>query len=305
MKKIFLFMIVFLIFSCNKSKDKDSGVSKGDNEKSVSKGEGKKIGVLVSTLNNPFFVDLVEGIKEEAAKMNFELVVLDSQNDPSKELSNAEDLATQGVKGVLLNPSDSDAAAKSAKVIKDAGIPVVSLDRAVNGTEVNSHIASDNKAGGKMAADYILKLNPNPKIVELEGISGSSASRERGEGFDSSASKFIVSKQVANFDRAQGLSVMENIIQSKIPFDAVFAQNDEMALGALKAISDAGLKDVIVIGFDAIDDAKEAVKQGTLKATIAQKPKMIGSVGLKVLSEILDGIQVNAFYPVELELIEK
>lgn len=271
--------------------------------------DSKKIGLIVSTLNNPFFVDLKEGAEAKAKELGYELIVLDSQNDPAKEVSNMEDISTKGVSLILLNTVDSDSAAATVQIANNASIPVVTLDRAANGGEVATHIASDNIAGGKMAGEYIVEqLGGEGNIVELEGIAGSSAARDRGEGFAQGikgSNLKTVSKQTADFDRTKGLSVMENILQGNKDIKAVFAQNDEMALGAQKALADAGMKDVLIVGFDATDDAVKAVEEGTMAATIAQQPKLIGSLGIETAIKILDGQSVDEFIPVELQLVTK
>ncbi|WP_419750230.1 ribose ABC transporter substrate-binding protein RbsB [Terrisporobacter petrolearius] len=279
----------------------------GCSEKSVD--NNKKIGLIVSTLNNPFFVDLKSGIESEAKKLGYDVVVLDSQNDPAKEVSNMEDISVKNVDVVLLNPVDSDSAIASVMVANNLDLPVITVDRVSNGGKVVSHVASDNVEGGKMAAKYLIeKLGNKGNIVELEGMAGSSATRDRGNGFDNEVKNSnlqIITKQSADFDRTKGLSVMENIIQSKGNIDAVFAQNDEMALGALKALQDANMKDVLVVGFDATDDAVISVQKGDMAATIAQQPKLIGKTAVNLTHRFLSGEKVENFAPVELKLIEK
>ncbi|MGL5329198.1 MAG: ribose ABC transporter substrate-binding protein RbsB [Peptostreptococcaceae bacterium] len=269
----------------------------------------KKIGFIVSTLNNPFFVDLKSGIEARAKELGYEVVVLDSQNDPAKEVSNMEDTTVKDVDIVLLNPVDSDSAVASVMIANNNNLPVVTVDRAANGGEVVSHIASDNAEGGAMAAQYLIEqLGSKGNIVELEGTAGSSAARDRGQGFDDEIAKSdmkIIAKQIADFDRTQGLTVMENILQSKSDIDAVFAQNDEMALGAQKALEDMGMKDVLIVGFDATDDAVESVKNGTMAATVAQQPILIGQAAVNAMDNILNGESVDSFIPVELKLITK
>ena len=269
----------------------------------------KKIGFIVSTLNNPFFVDLKSGIEERAKELGYEVVVLDSQNDPAKEVSNMEDLTVKDVDIVLLNPVDSDSAVASVMIANNYELPVVTVDRAANGGDVVTHIASDNAVGGSMAAEYLIdQLGGKGNIVELEGTAGSSAARDRGQGFDNKIAESnmnIIAKQIADFDRTQGLTVMENILQSKKDIDAVFAQNDEMALGAQKALEDMGMKDVLIVGFDATDDAVEAVKNGTMAATVAQQPLLIGEVAVNAIDKILKGEKVDNFIPVELKLITR
>ena len=273
------------------------------------KDDTKKIGLIVSTLNNPFFVDLKTGIENEADKLGYEVVVLDSQNDPAKEVSNMEDISVKDVDIVLLNPVDSDSAIASVMIANNLDLPVITVDRAANGGDVVSHVASDNEEGGKMAANYIIEqLGDNGNIVELEGTAGSSATRDRGAGFDKkikNSNLKIITKQSADFDRTKGLSVMENIIQSKGKIDAVFAQNDEMALGALKALQDANMNDVLVVGFDATDDAIDSVNKGDMAATIAQQPLLIGETAVDLAHRFLSGEKVETFAPVELKLIEK
>lgn len=279
----------------------------GCNQKSYD--STKKIGLIVSTLNNPFFVDLKSGIESKARKLGYDVVVLDSQNDPAKEVSNMEDISVKNVDVVLLNPVDSDSAIASVMVANNLDLPVITVDRASNGGKVVSHVASDNVEGGKMAAKYLVeKLGNKGNIVELEGIAGSSATRDRGAGFDNeikNSNLQIITKQSADFDRTKGLSVMENIIQSKGNISAVFAQNDEMALGALKALQDANMKDILVVGFDATDDAVISVQKGDLSATIAQQPKLIGETAVSLAHRFLSGEKVESFAPVELKLIEK
>lgn len=269
----------------------------------------KKIGLIVSTLNNPFFVDLRDGVQKRAKELGYEVIILDSQNDPAKEVSNMEDITVKNVSMVLLNPVDSDSAVASVMIANNSDLPVITVDRVANGGDVVSHIASDNIAGGDMAAKFLIeKLGGKGNIVELEGIAGSSATRDRGKGFDDKvvgSGLNIVSKQSADFDRTKGLSVMENILQSKGDIDAVFAHNDEMALGAQKALEDQGLNDVLVVGFDATDDAVYAVKNGKMAATVAQQPLLIGETAVDAIDKVLKGEKIDKFIPIELKLVTK
>jgi len=266
------------------------------------------IGLSISTMDNPFFVALRDGAEAEAKDIGINLITVDAQNDPAKQIAGVEDLIQKKVAVILLNPTDSDAVANVVKEATAAGIKVISLDRAVNGAEVSSHIASDNVAGGKLAGEFLLKkLNGKGNLVELVGIPGSSAARERGEGFDSviegKPGVKLVARQPANFDRAQGLAVMENILQGNKDIQGVFAQNDEMALGAERAIEEANLKNVAVVGFDATPDALAAVKAGKLAATVQQKPELIGKAGVDAAKLLIDGKPVDRNIPVPLALI--
>lgn len=266
----------------------------------------ERIGLVISTQNNPFFVTLKEGAEAKAKELGHDLIVLDSQDNPAKELGNVEDLLVKGVDVLLINPTDSDAVVSSVKAANRSKIPVVTLDRAANGGNVVSHVASDNVLGGEMAGNFIVeKLGGKGKVVELEGIPSTTAARDRGTGFNKAAAGKleVVAKQAADFDRTKGLNVMENILQAQPEIQAVFAHNDEMALGALKAIEASG-RDIFVVGFDATDDAVAAVKEGKLAATVAQKPAEIGAIGVEVADKIVKKQAVEKNVPVALELVK-
>lgn len=267
------------------------------------------IALVISTLDNPFFVTLKEGAEKQAKALDYDLVVLDSQNDPAKELANVEDISVRGVKILLINPTDSDAVGNAIAVANQKKLPVITLDRAANKGQVIAHIASDNTAGGEMAGNYIAeKLGKGAKIIQLEGIAGTSAARERGAGFAKAAQAHdfkILASQPADFDRSKGLNVMENLLTAQPEVQGVFAQNDEMALGALRAIQAAGKKDLVLVGFDGTDDGVKAVKGGKMAATIAQQPEKIGEIGVQTADKVLKGKKVEASIPVELKLINQ
>ena len=244
------------------------------------------IALVVSTLNNPFFVSLKDGAQKEADKLGYNLVVLDSQNNPAKELANVQDLTVRGTKILLINPTDSDAVGNAVKMANQANIPVI-----------------------KIAGDYIAKkAGEGAKVIELQGIAGTSAARERGEGFQQAvaAHKFnVLASQPADFDRTKGLNVMQNLLTAHPDVQAIFAQNDEMALGALRALQTAGKSDVMVVGFDGTPDGEKAVNDGKLAATIAQLPDQIGAKGVETADKVLKGEKVQAKYPVDLKLVVK
>lgn len=268
----------------------------------------QSMALVVSTLNNPFFVTLKDGAEAKAKELGYQMVVLDSQNDPAKELANVEDLTVRKVSAILVNPTDSAAVGNAIKLANKAGIPVLTLDRGANVGEVKAHIASDNIAGGKMAGDFIAsKLGKNIDVIQLEGIAGTSAARDRGEGFAQAvkANGFkVLASQPADFDRTKGLNVMENLLAAHPDVKAVFAQNDEMALGALRATQAAG-KQVLIVGFDGTDDGKAAVKSGKLGATVAQQPALIGAIGVETADKVLKGEAVEKYIPVPLQVVSQ
>jgi len=275
----------------------------------VSFGAKFTMGLSLSTLNNPFFVTLRDGAVDAAKKLDINLIVVDAQDNPAKQLSDIEDLIQRKVNFILINPTDSSAIGSAVEKANKAGIPVATVDRNADKGKVVFHIASDNVAGGRMAARYIADaLKGQGTVIELVGIPGSSAARDRGAGFEDELANYpkikLVAKQTANFNRAEGLSVMENLLKAYPNINAVFAQNDEMALGAIQAIKAAGKLDkIIVVGFDAIDDAINAIKKGDMEATIAQQPYLMGQMGVTKAFEYLT--LGTVFFPVDLQVITK
>ena len=302
MKKLLVLMmtamLVFAMAACSTEEpaapEEESG---GDG--------GMVIGLSVSTLNNPFFVTLKEGAEAKAKELGAELIVLDAGDDSAKQASDIEDLISKNIQVLIVNPVDSDAVAPSVEDAIAKNIKVVAVDRMVNGVDVSCSIASDNVAGAEMAAEYLVeKAGKGAKCVELEGVNGASATVDRGKGFHNVADKEldVVASQTANFNRDEGLKVMENLLQANPDVKCVFAHNDEMALGALEAL--AG-KDIIVAGFDATDDAIAAIKDGTMGATVAQKPDLMGETAVDTAAKLINGEEVEASIPVEVKLVTK
>ena len=271
-----------------------------DGEENVREGSsGNVIGFSVSTLNNPFFVTLTEGARKAATENNVELVVVDAGDDAAKQTSDIEDLVSRNVGVLIVNPVDSDAVAPAVKSAMSQGIKVIAVDRGVNGVDVDCQIASDNVAGARMATEYLMDLvGEGAKVAELQGVPGASATIDRGAGFHQVADQSlqVAASQTANFNRAEGMTVMENILQSDGTIKGVFAHNDEMALGAVEAVAASG-KDIKIVGFDATDDAQKAV-------TVAQKPDKMGETAIGTAVKIMAGETVEKSIPVEVELIK-
>ena len=263
------------------------------------------VGLAVSTQNNPFFVTLVEGARDAANKLGVDLQVTDAGDDAAKQTTDIETLVASGISVLVVNPVDSDAVAGAVQAAISKGVRVISVDRVVNGVEVDCAIASDNVAGAAMATQFIVDtLGEGAVVAELQGITGASAAIDRSAGFHSVADTKlqVVASQTANFDRPQGMSVMENMLQGNGEIQAVFAANDEMALGALEAISGAG-RDILVVGFDATDDALKAIKAGRMGATIAQQPALLGATAVENAMNLINGQSIEKSIPVEVSLI--
>lgn len=290
------FVMTFVMFGCGATIE-----GEGDSNKAY-EGNGS-IGLSVSTLSNPFFVTLADGAEAKAKEEGVELIVVDAGDDAAKQASDIEDLISKKISVLIVNPVDSDAVTPAVESAIAKGIKVIAVDRVVNGAEVDCSIASDNVAGAAMATEYLVELvGEGAEVAELEGVTGASATIDRGEGFHNVADEklTVVAKQTASFDRAEGMSVMENILQAQPGVKGVFAHNDEMALGALEAIGD---KDIVVIGFDATDDALASIKDGGMAATIAQQPDLMGATAVETALKLIAGETVEKELPVEVKLV--
>ena len=254
-----------------------------------------KIGVSISTLSNPVFITLKNELQKYSDKKGSKIIINNANNDTSKQNNDVEDLIQQKVDAIIVNPCDSSAISTVIQKANDAKIPVICIDRGADRGTVVSTVASDNVAGGKMAADYLIKkLGLKAKIAELQGIPGASATRERGQGFDKIADKKlnIVSKQTAQFDRAKGLSVTENILQAHHDVKGIFSQNDEMAVGAARAVK-ASKKDIVIVGFDGTNDALKLIKSGQMTATVAQQWDKMADTSLDAVYDYYQGKTVK------------
>ena len=246
-----------------------------------------KIGMSVPGLQFPFFVTMKNEAEKAAAKLGATIVFADAQNDSSKQASDVENFVAQKVDAILISPMTVDSLVPAIEAAAKAGIPVATVDRKANTEAVLAHVGADNVAGGRAAAKFIIdKLGNKGTVIELEGTPGASAAIDRKTGFDEvikkSNVKLLVS-QTAEFDRAKGQSVMESLLQKYPNFDAVFGANDEMIIGAVEAMSAAGVKNKVTIGFDATPDAFQYMKEGKLNATIDQFPGKQAGEALKAL----------------------
>ncbi|MER1985725.1 MAG: substrate-binding domain-containing protein [Solibacillus sp.] len=293
MKKWMMFLVltfVLVLAACGDDSETNSssGGATGD-------GKDLKVGLSMNTLNNSFFVAVKEGAEDAAKEQGINLVVTDAQNDPGKQISDVENLIQQNVDILIIDPADSDAIAQGVKKANEADIPVFTIDRESNGGEVLTHIGFDAIKSGEIAGNFIKEtLGGSGKVVEIQGILGTNVGQLRSEGFnniiEAEAGLELIAQQSGNFDRGEAMKVMEDILQAHPQIDAVYAANDEMALGALAAIEAAGrLDEIVVIGCDAIDQTLEAIRAGKMEATIAEPPYFLGKEAIKIALEIADG----------------
>ena len=254
----------------------------------------KSITFALSTQANSFMVKMREGAQKKADELGLTINFQDASDDSATQANQLANAAATGAGAVIVNPTDSDAMASAVQQLVDEKIPVVAVDRAVNNAEVSSYIASDNVGGGKQAAKALSEaIHGEGEILVLQGKTGSSASRERGKGFDEGLKDNpnikVVAKQTAEFERAKGLDVTTNLLQAHPNVKAIFAENDEMALGAIEALGSKAGKDVKVIGFDGAEDALKAIKDGRMYASIAQQPVKMAEQAVIEASKLLKG----------------
>ncbi|MGW3311254.1 ABC transporter permease/substrate-binding protein [Streptomyces sp. NPDC001073] len=269
-----------------------------------------KLGLSLSTLNNPFFVQIRSGAQAEAKKLGLDLTVTDAQNDASQQANQLQNFTSSNYGAIIVNPVDSDAASNSVKAADKAKIPVIAVDRGVNKAAVDTLVASDNIAGGELAAKTVAeKLGGTGKIVILQGQAGTSAARERAEGFAKGLKAYpgikVLAQQPADFDRTKGLDVMSNLLQAHPDVQGVIAANDEMALGAIKALGSKAGKSVSVVGFDGTPDGLTAVKQGTLYASVAQQPSQLGKIAVDNALRATQGKKVETTVKVPVKVVTK
>ncbi|MGX1561909.1 ABC transporter permease/substrate-binding protein [Streptomyces sp. NPDC055506] len=269
-----------------------------------------KMGLSLSTLNNPFFVQIRAGAQAEAKKLGVDLTVTDAQNDASQQANQLQNFTSSGLGAIIVNPVDSDAASNSVKAADKADIPVIAVDRVVNNAKLDTLVASDNVAGGELAAKSIgEKLGGKGKIVILQGQAGTSAARERAQGFANGLKAYpgiqVVAQQPADFDRTKGLDVMSNLLQAHPDVQGVIAANDEMALGAIKALGSKAGKSVSVVGFDGTPDGLKAVEGGSLYASVAQQPSQLGKIAVDNALKALQGKKVEETVKVPVKVVTK
>jgi ABC-type sugar transport system substrate-binding protein len=260
-------------------------------------GGGKeKIAIVISTLNNPWFVVLGDTAKERARELGYEAIVFDSQNDTAKEQSNFESIIAGGYKAILFNPTDADGSIANVRKAKDAGIPVFCIDREINSNDAaTSQLLSDSYSGCVALGEYFVeRVGKEGKYVELMGLAGDNNTRNRSGGFHNVVDRYeglkLVAQQSADFDRTKALEVMESILQAQPEIDAVFAANDAMAMGAYQALVAAGRADKVkVFGFDGADEVVKLIAEGKIEATGMQFPKTMARTAAEYADQWFKG----------------
>lgn len=271
----------------------------------------KKIAVVISTLNNPWFVALGETARDRARELGYESTIFDSQNDTSHETAHFDDIISGGYSAILFNPTHADASISNVKRAKKAGIPVFCIDREINSNEdAMCQILSDNYSGCVAIGRYFVEtVGESGKYVELLGIIGDNNTANRSNGFHSVVDRYpdlkMVAQQTAGFDRTEAFDVMNTLLQEHPDIDAVFCGNDAMAMGAYQALLGAGKADhVKVFGFDGATDVLDSIAESKIKATGMQFPKRMARTAAEYADAYIKGRRdFEQKMPVPVELV--
>ncbi len=269
----------------------------------------KKVAFSISDMKNPFFVSMVDGARTAADLYGMDLTVTSAENNDSKQLMDLAEIVKGLPDLVILNPTHGESVVPGIEMAVKNKIPVITVDRTSAGGKILCHIAADNFEGGRVAARLLADLlNNKGRVIEIEGIPGTSAAYDRGYGFNSEIKKFndiqVIARAVANFDRDQAINVMTRLLVEHVDFDAVFAHNDNMILGVADALSAFKLaRNKILVGFDGITEAVQAVKTKKISATIAQHPGEMGRRVVDITAQYFRGEKISSYTPITFSVI--
>jgi ribose transport system substrate-binding protein len=279
---------------------------------------GPTVALVLKTLNNPYFIDMQKGAERGAKPLGVQLIIQapERELDVEKQMQIVENLIQRKVDAICLTPAGSREVVPAIVKANRAGIPVLIIDTRVDaaalqqaGGRVTTFIGSDNFEGGQIAGKYLREAMGNKgQVAVLEGIPGHETGDARLRGFrqalGADSGVEIVASQTANWERDQGFNVFQNILQSHPQVQALFACNDLMALGAVEAIAAAGKSGKItVVGFDAVSDAREAIRAGKIQASVAQHPDLMGQLAVENAYKVIRGQAISNEIPVTVELI--
>jgi ribose transport system substrate-binding protein len=274
-------------------------------------GRKARIAVVISTLNNPWFVVLGDTARARARELGYEATLFDSQNDPATEAAHFENIIAGGYSAILLNATDSEGSIASVRKAKASGIPVFCIDREVNATDAATcQILSDNYTGCIALGEYFAdQLGGEGAYVEILGLVGDNNTWNRSNGFHSVVDRFpklkMAARQSADFDRGKAHDVMESLLQAHPDIDAVFCGNDAMAMGAYQALVSSGKSErVKVFGFDGADDVVRLIAEGKVQATAMQFPKTMARAAAEYAGRWIKGERnFPRKVPVSVELV--
>lgn len=303
-------MIGTMIVGCGVEKKGDDTATGTKTESTSDKKESKrKFGYTCMDGTNPFFVVLEKTIREEVEKQGDELISVDPANDVSLQIQQIEDLISQDIDAIFLNPAEAEGILPALDALKAAGIQIVNFDtEVVDMSYVASYVGSDNYNAGKVCGEDLVKKCPDGgDIIVLDSPTMNSVV-DRTKGFlDAVKGKNfnIVAQQNAKGNLEQAMGITEDLLQANPNVVAIFGGNDPTALGALAAANAAGVKKCKIYGVDGSPDIKSelASNNSLIEATGAQSPINIAKKSVEVMYKIMDGEKIETTYPVETFLI--
>ncbi len=271
---------------------------------------GRVIGVSLLTRAHVFYKDLEEGLRTEAAKDSFDLIITAADFDLGKQSSQIEDFITRKVDAIIVAPVDSRGIGPAIRKANEAGIPVFTADIAAQEGNVVCHIASDNVAGGRLAGEYLAKALNGKGKVAIIGQPTVTSVLDRVQGFKEAIAKYPGIQVVADVNgegvRDKALQVSSDVLQSHPDLNGIFGINDDSALGALDAVKQYDRKGIIIVGYDATPPAADAILKGTaLKADVVQYPKKIGQSTISQIQDYFGGIPLPKILPVEVGIVDQ
>ena len=270
----------------------------------------KVIGVSLLTRAHMFYRDLEAGMQEEAKKHNYELIITAGEFELGKQIGQVEDFIARKVDAIVICPADSRGIGEAVKKANDAGIPVFTADIAAEGANVVCHIASDNVQGGRLAGNFLAKALNGTGSVAIINQPVVTSVLDRVAGFKEALARFPGIKIVADVNgqgvRDKALQATSDVLQANPTLDGIFGINDDSALGALDAVQQFKRSSVVIVGYDAIPPARDAIKKGTaLKADVIQYPAKIGATTVQKIAEHFSGAQLPKVVPVEVGIVDQ
>lgn len=291
MKILTLFVLVMLVLATLVGCAAENNGGDADKEST-----GKyKIGVAAQGLSHEFIKALIESMQEKADELDVELIVMDSQDKIEDQLNQVDNLISQKVDALILNSVDFVGSGSAVDKAKDAGIPVVEVITFTENENYDVFVGTDPKQSGIMMGEFLAEaLDGKGNVALLQGQIGHSAEITRGAGlqeslFDKYTDIKLITEQTANWNRDEAMRITEDWLQRFPEMNAIAAQNDEMAMGAVQAVQAAGRTDIIVAGIDGIPDALKAVKEGSLGSTILDNVTQEGKRAVEVAVGLIEG----------------
>ncbi len=300
-------LLVLVLAACGSSEEVSQ--NSGNAEGTADGNEQITLGFQVYGLQGEYATNLTDAMKSKADELGVKLIVMDGNYDVSTAISQLRNLESQQVDAIILNPIDENALNDTVNQIVDGGIPVLGVNAFLTAEKLVTYVGSPDPMAGETEAQQIMDaIGGKGNVVILEGPIGQTGQVGRKEGIYNVLANYpdvkVIAEKTANWSRAEAMTIMENWIQTHgEDIDAVIAQNDEMAIGALNALNARGMNDIPVVGVDGVKDALEAVKNGDMIATVFQNAKAQGETVIEMAIKAAQGEELEKYYEIPFELV--